>query len=194
VTLGLLLSVAVGPVFFALIQISLQKGFRAGLSFALGVSLSDFACILLAYLGLSQLSGQAWLERNLAIAGGLVFIGFGLASIFRKAPTHLPTEEKMGKRSYFEQMAKGSLINIINPSVWLFWMGVVSLASSDYQFESTKVSIFLASILITVFSLDLAKAYLANKLKPLVTPKALKNIYIVVGFALIGFGIKLIFF
>ena len=46
---GLLLAVMLGPVFFALIQNSIVKGTKAGISMALGIAAADISYIALMY-------------------------------------------------------------------------------------------------------------------------------------------------
>jgi threonine/homoserine/homoserine lactone efflux protein len=48
---GIFLSFMIGPVFFILIETSITKGFRAALTFDLGVVLGDIFFIGIAYLG-----------------------------------------------------------------------------------------------------------------------------------------------
>ena len=47
-TLGLLLSISVGPVIFSIIKQSLNSGHRGGIAFILGVSASDIALVLIS--------------------------------------------------------------------------------------------------------------------------------------------------
>ena len=50
ITLGLTLAILLGPVFFALIQTSISKGFLKGLFLAIGISISDSVYILTSNL------------------------------------------------------------------------------------------------------------------------------------------------
>jgi threonine/homoserine/homoserine lactone efflux protein len=47
-TLGLLLSISVGPVLFSVIKQSLNNGHRGGIAFAIGVSASDIFLVLIS--------------------------------------------------------------------------------------------------------------------------------------------------
>ena len=47
ITLGLLLSISVGPVIFSILKQSINNGVRGGLAFVLGVSLSDVTLAVL---------------------------------------------------------------------------------------------------------------------------------------------------
>ncbi len=194
ISFGLILSVAVGPVFFALVKTSLQKGFKAGVSMAIGVSLSDTCYILLAYFGVSQFFDNPLVKEQMAFIGGMVIITFGIVTILNKPKGYENGSQSMSKSNYLKQALKGFLINAVNPTVLLFWLGVMSLASVDYDFTHWKIIVFFISILVTVLTLDITKVYLANRLRDWVTPKVMRGMYLFVGLALIAFGVKLMFF
>ena len=194
VTFGLILSVAIGPVFFALVKTSLQKGFKAGVFVAMGVSISDLCFIILAYLGVSQFFDNPMIKEQMAFVGGMVIITFGIVTIINKPKTYTNGTQQIPKSSYAKQMLKGFLVNAVNPTVLLFWLGVMSLASVDHDFTPSKIVLFFTSILLTILTLDITKVYLANKLRDWVTPKIMRRMFLFVGFALIAFGVNLMFF
>ena len=49
--LGIVLSFLIGPVFFTIIQTSIERGFRNGVFVAMGVSLSDILYVAICYCG-----------------------------------------------------------------------------------------------------------------------------------------------
>ena len=63
---GIALAILVGPVFFTIIQTSVEKGFSKGALVAFGVSASDILCVVICYFGLVQFLNepvfQHWLE------------------------------------------------------------------------------------------------------------------------------------
>lgn len=56
VLLGFSLSFMVGPLLFAIMQASLERGFRAGLALASGIWTSDALYILLVYYGVDAMA------------------------------------------------------------------------------------------------------------------------------------------
>lgn len=190
---GLILSLAVGPVFFTLLKTSLQKGFKAGLYTAIGVSFSDVVFILLAYGGLSPFFKNDIVKQNLALVGGAVVIVFGIYTLLHKPVAYTVNIDSHSRTTYVRQIFKGFAVNSINPTVFVFWLGVVSLASVDYQFIEWKIGLFFASIVATVLTMDITKAHLANKLRGLLSTKVMRRMYLVVGCALIILGGNLIF-
>jgi len=64
ITLGLLLTISVGPVVFSIIKQSLNNGHRGGIAFILGVSASDITLVLISNV-FTQLFGSWWSIRIL---------------------------------------------------------------------------------------------------------------------------------
>ena len=88
--LGLLLSMMIGPVFFALVTTSMDQGFKQAAILAFGVFLSDLVYVLVTYFGIQALTFIPNVELYLGFFGGLLLIGFGI-SFFRKKITESPS-------------------------------------------------------------------------------------------------------
>ena len=77
--------------------------------------------------------------------------------------------------------------------VLLFWLGTVSLATTDLGYEThTQVTLFFTSIVVTVFTTDILKAKLAEKLRSLLTARFIKLLNIILGIVFLGFGVRLL--
>src|SRR6202000_1238251 len=81
---GLVLSVLTGPVFFALIKTSIEKGFHAGVAMALGVVTSDMVFIGAILFG-SQLIDFKVDTRIVGMVGSAILFTIGIYYIFKKA-------------------------------------------------------------------------------------------------------------
>lgn len=193
ISMGLLLSAMIGPVFFTLIQNSLEHGFRYAAMVALGILTSDSLYVLLTYFGVKFLADASYFESVLGYVGGAILIGFGISYLVKKttSDTKVVVAPKARKRSAF---FKGFSINGINPFVLLFWISIASLVHLKTEFDPVDVWSYYLGILLTVFSIDLIKAYIAKRLSKFVTPKFMFWLNKAVGVAMIGFGIRLIWF
>ena len=80
---GGLLSLMVGPVFFALVQDSIEKGFRAGIFMAFGIVAGDALYIFLTQWAYEYLEGSPGVKQFLAYGGAVVLVGFGAYSFFK---------------------------------------------------------------------------------------------------------------
>jgi threonine/homoserine/homoserine lactone efflux protein len=86
---------------------------------------------------------------------------------------------------------KGFALNSINPSVLLFWAAVVTLASVQHGYHGVQIGVFLTSIILTVLSTDVAKAYVATRLRNYLSFRLMTWMNRSVGIAMVGFGIRL---
>ncbi|MCR9014075.1 LysE family translocator [Aquiflexum gelatinilyticum] len=195
ISMGLVLSAMIGPVFFALVQKSLENGFRYAAIMALGILLSDLIYVLITYFSVSFFAQYPYFEIILGYAGGTVLIGFGISSILKKNQNRPNTGgiplPKAKKRNGF---MKGFGINGINPFVLLFWVSIASLVNLKQEYRRIDIWFYYAGILLTVFSIDLLKSFIAKQLSGFVTPKLMFRLNILVGFILIFFGSKLVKF
>ncbi|UZD23315.1 LysE family translocator [Algoriphagus halophytocola] len=192
-SMGLLLSAMVGPVFFSLIQGSLEKGFRYAAVLALGILVSDSVYVLITYYGVTFLADLPNYEKVLGYVGGVILIGFGLGSflkISRQRPNSggIQLSEARKKTAFL----KGLSINGINPFVLLFWISIASVVQVKEHFTRSDVAVYYGGILGTVFTIDLIKALIAKKLRPLVTPQVMSKLNLGVGLLMIAFGIRML--
>jgi threonine/homoserine/homoserine lactone efflux protein len=188
--LGGVLAILAGPVFFLIMSISLRKGFKYAAYVATGVIISDTLFIFIAYFGsnfILLLNNHRFLA---GIISGILLIGFGIALLLKK--TDIPAEaitvqDKLTSPAIY--IIKGFMINAMNPSVLFFWMGVAGTVSVKESYTITHLLVFYGSILLTIYSTDLLKAYIAHKLKSIITINILLWLNRISGFALISFGI-----
>jgi len=193
---GIVLAFLIGPVFFTILQTSIERGFWSGAFVAFGASLSDSVYILIVYLGLIPFIETDNFRHYLAYGGGGILLAFGLYYIFVKSKRLVHYDpEKVQTRSWFRLAAKGFIINGLSPMVLFFWIATVSVATTRLGYTSTRdVVIFFISIVTTVFSTDLIKARLADKLRILITARFIRIMNIILGIALIVFAGRLILF
>jgi threonine/homoserine/homoserine lactone efflux protein len=190
---GIVLAFLVGPVFFTILQASVEKGFWVGVLVALGVSFSDFLYVLICYFGLSAAVTQPGVSRYMGIFGGAILVLFGAYHLFiksRRKDFSNPGAVRESRR--LKYVAKGFLINSMSPMVPLFWIGAVSLATIDLGYRSgTEVTFFFAGVLGMALATDVGKAYLAGRLREMITHRLLVVMNVMVGIVLIVFGIRL---
>lgn len=190
ISFGLLLAVMLGPVFFTLLQTSLHEGFKAGFNLAVGVLISDATVIGICVFFASQLNLLDQYRTTMGWIGGILMIGFGLFNFFRKVVVKEVDDNKKIVHAKF--MLKGFLLNIINPAVLLFWLGIVSVVSVKEDYTNSHQIIFFGSLLSTVFATDLLKCYIANRIKNLLKPHVMLWINRIIGIVLVGFGVNMI--
>ncbi len=185
-----------GPAFFSLVQTSIHRGFWPAVLLALGVFLNDTLMVVLCLMGAVQIITEPSNYLWFGIAGGLILIIFGLVTFSRKVITEavenpdLPVQIS-GPR-WFTYIAKGFFMNIINPFVWVFWIGVVVGISARFGGDGLKLTYFFGATLLTVFLTDISKAFTAFSIKRFLNQNVIGWFNKVAGIGLVGFGVFLI--
>lgn len=189
--MGLLLSMMIGPVFFALVTKSMDHGFKQAAMLALGVFLSDLIYVVVTYFGVQILTLIPNMEHYLGFFGGVILVGFGVSFFQKKiedAPANLPpTLASQGKA-----FLQGFGINGINPFVMLFWISIASMVSIKTSWRFSERVFFYAALLFTVLGIDLAKAFLAGKLAHLMSLTVRKVLQVVAGLMICFFGLRML--
>ncbi|NIG52150.1 LysE family translocator [Chitinophaga sp. Cy-1792] len=191
--LGLFLSLSVGPVIFAIIKYSINNGFKAGISFALGVSFSDIMYVTVGNLSTAFISRLEGYNRIIGICGGILLIGMGIYGLFFKKVRISTGEEKpemFRTHDYLKIWLTGFLMNTLNPGVIIFWLPVC-IASA-----ATAVSyriIMYGTCLLLVLSADIMKVFVADKIRHKLTLTNVSWLNRIAGASMIVFGMGLLY-
>ena len=168
ILLGVLLSILIGPVFFLLIQTSITRGFRPALFLNIGVFCSDLFCVLLAHSFASLIAKQIHGHMEVYLIGGIALFVFGLFKFFKRKQDKELSEVKETVPHLL--MLKGFFLNIINPSLVMFWIGASTFAISTFE-NNTLIAAYFISALTVVITVDISKIYLAHSFKHTFTEK-----------------------
>jgi len=190
--LGFVLSFLTGPVFFALIKTSIEKGFSAGVSLAGGVVVSDIFYVGISLYGTSFIALENTYRLQIGIAGSSILFAIGLYYLFKKVKVNY--EETSSKRKNTGYFLKGFLMCIFNPAILLYWLSVTSsVISISGEIKSSEIIPFFGSILVTQFSLDVLKAYYANKFRYKIKEKNIARLNRIAGILILIFAARLIY-
>lgn len=192
IPLGFFLSFMIGPVFFVLLETSAVKGFRAALTFNLGVFFADILFLILAYFSSYQLLENLSNLPGLYVFGGVILLVYGIIIFIKKPKKEKLKDIRVTKGAYLSLFVKGFLLNFINIGVLVFWLGIILVVGPSLDNDADRILIFFATMLSTYFITDIFKILLAKQLKKHLT---LRRIYLVkkgLGIILIICGIVLI--
>ena len=187
-TIGLLLSLSVGPIFFSVIKQSLTNGHKGGL----GVSASDITLVLLANVFTELFLSLQVYEKPIGIAGSILLIVFGIYFLFFKK---LKINEdgkvvfKHRKRDLLKISLSGFIMNLMNPGMIILWF---TISTSLIHFSTRNKIIIYTTALVIVLLADLFKVFLAGKIRNKLTPHNIHILNRINGMILIIFGLVLI--
>lgn len=198
--LGLILSISIGPVIFAILKQSLTNGHKAGYAFVAGVSASDITLLTICNVFTALFTLVLSHKAVIAMVGAGFLLLMGLYTlIFKKITLDAVGDDKdktMRKRDLFGIFVSGYLMNTLNPSVFLFWFAwtaaIGSSASESNNPMFYKLIVF-GTCLLFVLTSDLLKVILAGALRPRLTEKNLVLINRLSGIIILIFSVALFY-
>ncbi len=185
---GITVSFLIGPIFFALVELTITKGWKCGLFYVFGVLVSDFFLIYAVETILLRFSFDH-IKSEISWIGGILLITFGIVTFFTKAINQ--TVDIASIKTLFQSFVKGVTINVLNPFVTIWWITMYSSFSIHYSILTDKI-LFYFGILFMVFLFDLVKIRFAYYLKQNLTIEKLLIVKKVAGICLFIFGIVMI--
>lgn len=193
--LGLILALSVGPVIFTIIKQSLNNGREGGLSFVAGVWISDILVIVLSNMFSEVVTTAKANTHLIGYIGSFVLFAMGVFFVFfkkadlRKAADG--TALRFRRRDFAKLFTSGFVMNTLNPSVLFFWVANASAFTVTHTFQQ-RIIIFSVCILVNIIA-DVAKVFMAGKIRSKLTVHNLSIINKVSGTILIGFGLALLY-
>lgn len=195
--LGLVIAITLGPAFFAVIQTSIDRGFRYAILIAIGVLLSDITLIYVSYIGLSNLLSNGIGKVYSGIAGGIILILFGIYTFYKKPDIlkrRSPNYKTPTSPSPLVFIAKGFFLNAFNPTILIFWIALVSYVRNEapYGRVDEYALFFFLGMVSSIFSIDLLKSFIGYRIKKYLRPRIQLRVNHIVGICMVSFGIVLL--
>ena len=192
---GIIIAFTNGPVFFVLLETSATKGFKSALIFDLGVILADILFILVAFYSTTKLLDKIKDDPNFLVFGGVLLVVYGVISFIKTSQSFRAIVREYHrvefKKNYGKLFLKGFLLNFINIGVLLGWLGFIIIGNSLTD-NQTGVIIFLSTILVVYFLVDLLKMVAAKTLRSKLTPRLIFKTKKIIALVILGFGVLLL--
>lgn len=187
---GVILSLGFGSVFFALIQSSIDHGYKAGVKIATGVLLGDFLLIALALVGTSFLPQIPHFDLGARILGSILLMGLGISQ-FRRSGLSDRVVQVGGMTKHLYFIGKGFILNVINPVNFFSWV-LLSASLKTYRFGRTEEIVCLGICLLTIFVCESGFAISAYQIKKKLSDTTIHRIKQISGVIFLGIAGKLL--
>lgn len=192
---GIILAFTIGPVFFVLLETSATKGFKSALIFNLGVMLADVLFIAIAFFSTNKLLDKIKDDPNFLVFGGVLLVVYGIITFTKTSKSFRSIVREYHRveiqKNYGKLFLKGFLLNFINVGVLVGWVAFIIIANS-FTDTNSGVVVFLATILITYFIIDILKILIAKRLKNKLTPRRIFKTKKIIALVILAFGILLL--
>lgn len=195
--MGLTLSFMIGPLFFSVVEATLDRGYRAGLAVASGIWISDILFILAVQKGLESMKALVAIPGFrfwAGITGGLILVGFGVMTWFKGkiTPENRAAKEQQilaKEKSVVGLWFRGLAINTINPGTLIFWLGTATGIVAPNGWSNTQISLFFGAMMAVLITTDILKVYGAKYLRNWLTPGHILLVRRIIGVVLVVFGV-----
>ncbi len=192
---GLILAFTIGPVFFVLLETSATKGFKSALIFDLGVILADIIFIAIAFFSTNKILVKVKQDPNFLIFGGIILVVYGVIAFIKTSRSFRAIVREYHrveiKKNFGKIFVKGFLLNFINIGVLLGWLGFIVIGTSLTSSENGLL-VFISTMLIVYFLVDLLKIAAAKRLKNKLTPRLIFKTKRIIAIVILGFGVLLL--
>lgn len=143
---GLLLQIAIGPVFFFILNISLQKTIMDGWFAVVAVTLVDYMFIALAVLGVGKLLEKPRIKLALGITSSIVLILFGIIMMVSINPnSHISIADHTIESTYISSFISAFLLTISSPLTIVFWTSLFAARAIEKGYAKKELICFAAA-------------------------------------------------
>jgi len=191
ILLGLTLAAPIGPVNVEIIKRGMNSGFRQAILTGVGAMSADATYLTLIFFGLTAFLNHPTMKIILGMAGSLILIYLGAASIREGFNSTAAETNHQTKRIFKNSYITGFMLAISSPMTIVWWTGIFGALVASQARPQTDLSAFLSclSILLGCFLWVFFLAALLHWGKKFINDRMTRVISLVAGIFLTGFGI-----
>jgi L-lysine exporter family protein LysE/ArgO len=188
---GMVMSVMLGTVFFALVQNSIDYGFKTGIFISIGVISSDILLIMLSWFNAELIPEGSTTDLIVRLCGAIFLLTYGLSNLLKKERAAYPQTEK---KHLLKFVSMGFLLNILNPGNYIGWLAVTTQLKTVAKLDVYEASFYFTGALSAIFLMECLISLGASFLKPYITDHFLRWVNRLIGALFIAFAFALFFY
>ena len=186
---GLFLQLAIGPVFFYIINLSLQRTVFDGLLGVLAVTIVDLFYISLALFGIGKLLEKNKIKIVFVIISSITLIIFGGLMIMNGLNGTLTNATEINSLNIFSSFISTFLLTIFNPMTIIFYTSLFTAKAIEYKYVKRDLYIFGLAVGSATFIFMSIAVLLFSFIKEIIPLIAAQLLNIFVGIVLIIYGV-----
>lgn len=185
---GLVLQLAIGPVFFFIANLTLQKTIFDGLIAVLAVTIVDYFYITLAIFGIGKLLEKKKIKKIFGAISSIVLILFGIFIIKGVISANITSQIVTNSTSLLSSFTSVFLLTITSPMTIVFFTSLFATKALEYNYSKRELYIFgFATGLATLIFMG-TSVILFSLLKGTIPLILMQILNLIVGCLLIGYG------
>ncbi len=185
---GLLLQLAIGPVFFFIVNLTIQRTILDGLVAVLAVTIVDYIYITLAILGVGKLLENKKIKKTFGLISSIVLIIFGWIIIKGVIGSDIDTNANATSSNLLTSFTSVFILTISSPLTIVFFTSLFATKAVELNYTKRELLIFGLSTGSATFLFLGASVILFSIIGSAVPVMLIKLLNILVGLVLIGYG------
>jgi len=185
---GLILQTAIGPVFFFIINLALQRSLYDGLVAVVAVTLVDYFYISLAILGIGKLLEKKKVKKAFGIISSFVLVIFGLVIIKGVMGENVATTSNIQSASLLASFSATFFLTISSPMTIVWYTGLFTAKAVEYNYTKRELLVFGLSVGLATLLFMGTSVILFSLVKKTVPISLIQTLNIIVGSLLILYG------
>jgi len=185
---GMMLQLAIGPVFFFIINLVLQKSLSDGLAGVAAVTLVDYFYIGLAIMGVAKLLENRKIKKIFGVVSSLVLIVFGglmIGGSLAGVPAAVVGTEVSNPWSSFGAVF---LLTISSPMTIIFFTSLFTAKALEYNYTKNQLIWFGLGAGLATFLFMGSSVLIFSLIKTVVPQELVVFLNMLVGGVLIVYG------
>ena len=185
--LGLIIQLAIGPIFFFIVNLSLQKTLLDGLMGVLAATVVTYIYIALSVFGIGKILEEEKFKKIFGIISSIVLIIFG-GIIISGAINSGDIEIAVNTSNLFASFTSVFLLAISNPLSIVFFTGLFSAKAIEHNYTKNELYFFGFGTGLSTFIFMGGAILLVSFLKEAIPIIVMQILNIAVGVLIIGYG------
>ena len=185
---GLLLQLAIGPVFFFILNLTLQRTILDGLIAVLAVTIVDYFYITLAIFGIGYFLEKKRVKKIFGIVSSIVLIIFGIIIIKDVIGSDFSTNLDSNSSNLFTSFISVFFLTISSPMTIVFFTSLFAAKTVEYNYTKRELLIFGLATGSATFLFLGTSVILFSLIGGAIPIIVIRILNILVGILLIGYG------
>lgn len=185
---GLVLQTAIGPVFFFIMNLALQRSIFDGLVAVTAVTIVDYFYISLSIFGIGKLLEKKKIKKTFGIISSVVLIIFGIVIINNMIDKNITTNSAIQSASLMASFTATFILTIFNPMTIIWYTSLFTAKAVEYNYTKKELLIFGLSVGLATPLFMGTSAIAFSLIKETVPIILIQTLNIIVGSLLILYG------
>ena len=187
-TTGLLLQLAIGPVFFFIVNLTIQRTILDGFVAVSAVTIVDYFYITLAILGVGKLLERKKIKKVFGVISSTVLVIFGWIIIQEAINGNISANASTTSSNLLTSFTSVFFLTISSPMTIVFFTSLFATKAVEFNYTKQELLVFGLSTGLATFIFMGTSVILFSLIGGAIPVMLIKLLNVSVGILLIGYG------